>query len=318
MARYRRQRGRARPRARGNNRRRPAQRRRYGARRRAPARRRRGAGILAELKYVSNIPGRLVSAPWVNDAATITGNTTIQWLKIAAEPLNGSEIMASTAFKDAGTVQLSRFANTSNGQLLTHCGQGFEAHRRIGLQINPRSFLIRMTLTAACLMTPSANALLDSEVYRSNASGQPYNGTQSGAFIRTTIRIVVYRDNEPVQGGGGGAVNESRTWKDLFNSQGVPSVNDFLNINNTGKYSVVVDQNVSLDNDSPQRDIQIRVPIANALRYGGPFPNDVRAGHYYVMCCCESVIGPESTAVNNENYLPSAIYYQHRMSYTDS
>ena len=73
---------------------------------------------------------------------------------------------------------------------------------------------------------------------------------------------------------------------------------DFLRTDNIGRFSVVYDSTVVLDNDDPQKDLQIRVPMPKVLRYGGSGANQTRSGHYFIMACA-NVLGPADLDANH-------------------
>lgn len=303
--------------------------RRYGGKKRSryTTKRRAGrAGVLAEVKFVNNIANR--SWPMGNGATPTwtsidIGATSVAWRPLAEEAgtyigmQNGKDLGAT------GGVALdnTRHALTSRSYLLTHCAQGFEASRRVGLAINPRSFLLRAVVTAGRTAQLTANAAghNDAEV-----SGKPGNllgdGQQIGAthvssFVRTALRIVVFRDMEPPLTAES-ASEEPRKWTDLFSTSTNGSTTDFLRTDNIGRFAVVTDTTVDLDSDDPQKSIQLRIPIAKTLRYGGAAANQIRAGHYFMVCCAEMLnyngSNPDAT------FMPPTIAYQHRMAFTDS
>jgi hypothetical protein len=333
-----------------SQRRRPASgraRRSYGGKRRAryTTKRRAGrAGVLAEVKFVNNIAGRAhPCTAW--DAADI-GPTGVAWRTQANETGAQNHLGPVKDFDVAAGNILSgtRYALTSKSYLLTHCIQGFEAHKRIGLAINPRSFLFRATVTAgrisqetgtkfgygdgevtgvtAITAAPQGGATVTTTNLLGMGQGMgpvdPATGQapRTTSFCRTSLRIVIFRDMEPPLSGS--ATDEPRIWSDLFSTSaaGAGSTSDFLRTDNIGRFAVVTDTTVDLDADDPQKSIQLRVPISKTLRYGGQAANHIRAGHYFMVCCAEML------SMNGANpdviYLPPVIGYQHRMAFTDS
>ena len=324
-------------------------RRPYGSKRRPryTTKRRAGrAGVLAEVKFVNNIAGR--AHPCTNWDAADIGPTGVAWRSHASE--TGAQItLVQVKDLDVGAgnvVSGTRHALTSKSYLLTHCIQGFEAHKRIGLAINPRSFLFRATVTAGRVSqaTETKFGYGDAEVTgvtmnTNNGAGganpivtstsllgqgqamgptDPATGIapRTTAFCRTSLRIVIFRDMEPPLTNS--ATDEPRIWSDLFSTSAANagSTSDFLRTDNIGRFAVVTDTTVDLDSDDPQKSIQLRVPIAKTLRYGGQAANHIRAGHYFMVCCAEML------SLNGSNpdviYLPPVISYQHRMAFTDS
>lgn len=311
-------------------------RRRYtGAKRRSryTTRRRTGrAGVLSEVKYVNNIRGRKHMSDdgsFGGDADKEVGATLITWRDTGAGETGRSAdlgLVKKGANTDAGiSYNAGRYGVTSKSYLLTHCRQGFEEMRRVGLSINPRSFIFRATLTAARLsQLQTAGGYNDGELEAN--TGQLVTGTGGGLqyltrYCRTSIRLVFFRDMEPPlelkPPSTVVASLEPRTWADLFAASGAQgSTTDFLRTDNIGRFQVVHDTTLDLDSDDPQKSIQIRIPIAKVLRYGGPEGNQIRSGHYFVVACAEalSLKGDEP----NGRLFPPVIAYQHRMAFTDS
>lgn len=290
----------------------------YGRRpRRAVTRRRRGtAGVLAEVKYVNNIPNRDRNAA----GAVWQGDETVGPMAILFGGAGGGNGAAQDIGPNQGDVANPRhvraFTYSSYGYLLTHCEQGFTVSRRVGLAINPRSFIIRLNCTAASRMNGVVVGGNGADLESQINGGQ---GPLRARFLRTSLRFVVYRDMEPVYAGL--ATQENRQWSDLFSSaSNNASVTDFLRTDNIGRFSVVYDSTVVLDNDDPQKDLQIRVPMPKVLRYGGAGANQTRSGHYFIMACA-NVLTPVDLDVNHPltpaEFLPPAIAMQHRMAYTD-
>lgn len=287
----------------------------YGRRpRRTVTRRRRGtAGVLAEVKYVNNIANRGRNPAddiWANDS---TVGPMVLHFDAGSAPVQISPAIVPGSF-------VRYFSYSSYGMLLTHCQQGFSVSRRVGLAINPRSFIIRLNCTAASRKNAIVGGVnpntygLDPENLTSGGMG-----TDRARFLRTSLRFVVYRDMEPVYTGL--STQEVRQWGDLFSSQtATGSVTDFLRTDNIGRFNVVYDSTVILDNDDPQKDLQIRVPMPKVLRYGGAVGNQTRSGHYFIMACANilSPMVPDADhPMNSAEFIPPAVAMQHRMAYTD-
>lgn len=268
---------------------------------------------------------------FAGDADKDIGATLMTWLPAAAGAETGGRfdmgLLKTAANNDSGIkYNAGRYGVTSKSYLLTHCKQGFEEMRRVGLAINPRSFIYRATLTAGRIMQlQTAGGFNDAEV--DLTSGQVVTGTGAGAvqynshFCRTSIRLVFFRDMEPPLEVKAPATVpasvEPRTWTDLFSSAaGTGSTTDFLRTDNIGRYQVVHDTTLDLDADDPQKSIQIRLPIAKVLRYGGPEANQVRSGHYFVVACAETLTLHGD--IPHGRLMPPVIAYQHRMAFTDS
>lgn len=290
----------------------------YGRRpRRAVTRRRRGtAGVLAEVKYVNNIRNRernAAGAVWQGD--DVVGPMAIMF-EGAGAGAGAMQNIDPNQGDGPNPRHIRYFTYSSYGYLLTHCEQGFSVSRRVGLAINPRSFIIRLNCTAASRMNGVVVATHGADLESVTSGGQ---GPQRARFLRTSLRFVVYRDMEPVYANL--ATQENRQWSDLFSSGADrASVTDFLRTDNIGRFSVVYDSTVVLDNDDPQKDLQIRVPMPKVLRYGGAGANQTRSGHYFIMACA-NVLSPADLDVNHPfapaEFLPPAIAMQHRMAYTD-
>lgn len=293
--------------------------------RRYTVRRRRGrVGIRAEVKYVGSIRGRLRAVDtFAND--TDFGPLFLAFLPTAGavEPHDYGIWADDAAVKDIGAASLKVAQMSSYGMLLTHCRQGFEPQRRIGLAINPRSLIVRINCTAGMRMSTTAAAANfgeDAEAGIPQAdldARQRLNATQSGIYVRTAIRFIVFRAMEP---GTYVAVNEIISWRDIFQvgANAPPSVSDFLNPAQVGRFHIVNDFTVNLDHNTPQKNLSIRVPVAKVLRYGGAEGNNIRAGHYFLMACAESNMGYIQTAAGSPLFVPPVVLYQHRMAYTDS
>lgn len=267
---------------------------------------------------------------FAGDADKNIGPTLITWRETGSGETGRAldfGLLKKGANTDAGiSYNAGRYGITSKSYLLTHCRQGFEEMRRVGLAINPRSFIFRATLTAARLSQPkTATGFNDGEV--DTNSGQLVTGTGAGAvqylthYCRTSIRLVFFRDMEPpleVKAVGTAPASvEPRIWSDLFSASGnLGSTTDFLRTDNIGRFQVVHDTTLDLDADDPQKSIQIRIPIAKVLRYGGPEPNQVRSGHYFVVACAEALSSKHDEP--NGRLYPPVIAYQHRMAFTDS
>lgn len=221
--------------------------------------------------------------------------------------------------REMGGSLLQVWSNSSTARLLTHCAQGVEAFRRIGLAISPRSLLVRLSITAAMKYgDPNFPNYSDPEVLVSapNAGdllpGAIVNGANVGVYVRTSVRIIVFRLMEP-----GSLVGETLGWRQLFQTgtNNTPSVQDFLRTDTIGQYAVVNDFTTTLDADSPHKNLSIRIPVSKVLRYGGAEMQNVRSGHYYMMACCEVPVGYVAGA---SSFIPSVIRYNHRMAYTDA
>lgn len=271
---------------------------------------------------------RATAGDWAND--TEFGPLFLNFEPTASQAHNYGIWQDDAAGKDIGGSRMRIAQYSTFGQLLTHCSQGFEPQRRIGLALNPRSLVVRVNCTASMRMqtnAPAGGVAGDGEQGLADAStsGQRLNDTQSGVFVRTAIRFIVFRNMEPGSYPGAGAanaVNETVTWRDIFQvgANAPPSVSDFLNPAQVGRYHVVNDFTVNLSADTPQKNLSIRVPVSKVLRYGGSQANNVRAGHYFIMACAESNIGfvEEDLVANGPLAVPPVILYQHRMAYTDS
>lgn len=298
---------------------------RYTTRRRAGR-----AGVLAEVKYVNNIPGRAnnpAEAVWTAD--TGVGPTLLPFFGYD-NPNGGDEIAMGTLTAangwNAEAILGQRASMSSKSMLLTHCQQGFTANRRVGLSINPRSFILRAVVTAGALcITKDIIAVNDPETQDEGLLGTAAGGNSDlrYSYLRTTFRVVIFREMEPVYRGAGSdnektSTNEARTWQDLFctSSAAGSSVTDFLRTDNIGRFQIVHDSTVDLDADTPQRNLQIRVPIAKTLRYGGPTGAQIRAGHYFIIACADTAF--HRIQSHAEKYIPPVCYYQHRMAFTDS
>lgn len=309
--------------------------RRKGYSRSAPSRRRRGygsagrsrvGGIKAEVKYATTA---------AVDPSIATGAGSWAAYNDGLPQVN-PVVWRSGGVHIWGTGDAASHVSlaASYSHLLTPVVQGFEGQRRIGLSVSPRQLIVRLTLQASTQYVSTAGDAMEggfdvqfpADVARMAGGGIAAladQQTKRQIYLRTATRVVIFRDMEPglVTGSSG---PEFTQWSDIFTSgssvPGVPSTTDFLEIGQVGRYQIVYDNTVNLDADDPQRSLSVSVPLkSKTLRYGSNLPNQVRAGHYFMIMCRESHFPPSDVVPSIPDLTHmTKNFYQARMSFTDA
>lgn len=180
----------------------------------------------------------------------------------------------------------------SNPYLLTGVAQGTDGNMRVGLSINPKSLMVRGSATAARSSTPT-----DSEAQQTAKTAPVY--------IRTTFRMIFFKSMEP------GSEPGHVYWNDLIQSDNsFMNIFGFSNLQNTGRYVIVKDVQFTIDNDTPQKDFNLAIPISpRSLRFRATSSYSVGPGHIFCLVAAQSIDAVISAG--------PALIMNSRLSFTD-
>lgn len=157
-------------------------------------------------------------------------------------------------------------------QLRTNCitgiGSGTTATTRIGNIISPKYLTISGTIVAA-----STTPKIGGQYHQDGETVATWNENEDSdvtikwvkRFVRTTIRVLVIRDK---------FMNEKGyvEWEDVFSGTDAnePKYLWNRNINTIGRYEILKDKTINLDQDDPQKPIKMLIPLKGKwIRYNG-------------------------------------------------
>ena len=228
-----------------------------------------------------------------------------------------TQIKCVGATSDTWEMALMPGGTTSSGptnymqDLLKGVPQGTTATSRIGNRINVKYLKGNITLTA----NYTTNSSSDYENAQFGEAALDDNSGDLSQYLRTTYRVAIVRDL--MVNNTGGTVK----WTDVFASleSGAAGVHSELNVNNMGRFRVLMDKVVLLDGDDPQKTIPFKITGIGKVRYNGPTsdgtsPALTDTGVYIVWACLTTgVMGPTSASLMSAG----RVLVNSRMCFTD-
>lgn len=208
--------------------------------------------------------------------------------------------------------------------LLSRIGQGPAVNQRIGNRVFFRSIRFNLILNAAQLSggTHTAGGIAGppSNNFGGVTEGGVVADTTSPGFyitmqkyIRTTFRIVVFRDRMVSLNMSVPAAPVPPSIDDIFEIGGGLYTTANLNVTSLGRYQLLYDRKFTCDSDDPQRSVSASISLAAPGHYGAAGETDIREGALYWLAFATT----GGMDIQPTRFLPPAILQSWRIQYTD-
>lgn len=181
------------------------------------------------------------------------------------------DVASSSVLKDTGVTFISNqwgtyaFGSTSastviSNDMLKGLATGTTARTRIGNKIKPRYLKGAFTFTACTLNNAGGDVGQGGEQWAQA-------GTVSEVYMRTTYRFMIVKDLQV------NSTDNEVTWQQVMDTTGLQAgVHSELNVDNMGRFMVILDRTFTVDADDPQKTINFNLAGSRIgpVRYNGP------------------------------------------------
>lgn len=208
--------------------------------------------------------------------------------------------------------------------LMSAIDQGAAVNQRIANRVFIRSLRFTAILNGAQLIGSDLNALQLAGTHDNfgqvtesggSISTAAAPGTTLQKYIRTTFRLLIFRDRMVSLNNAVPAAPVSPSVDDVIESAGASYVLGNLNVQSLGRYQILYDRKFTTDADDPQRSVTLTIPVGMPAHFSGAGATDIREGALYWVAF--AITGGLNSSLIGAKFHHPSILMSRRLQYSD-